>query len=130
MQKEYNITINNNEGNYAGYIFGYVTDEIHYLENFLEENGYGDIKTSEYNNSKYGIVRNLFVEEPYRNNGFGSELMDDLMYKFREGHCVDYIFLICDGLQGNDFGLQKWYEGWGFEVLEDRDKCPLMISYC
>lgn len=130
MQKEYDITIDNDEGKYAGSIFGYVADEIHYLENFLEENGYGDVKTSEYKNSKYGIICNLFVEESDRNSGLGYELMNDLMYKFCEGHHVDYIFLVSDGLESNDFNLQKWYESWGFEVLEDRDKCPLMINYC
>lgn len=130
MQKEYDITINGDDDNYIGSIFGYVADEIHYLQNYLKKHGYGDIDLSEFKDCKYGIICNMFVEKPYRNDGVGYELMDDISYKFREEHHVDYMFLICDGLEQNDFDLQSWYESWGFEVIEDRNKCPLMIAYC
>lgn len=128
IQKEYDIIINTDNGDYAGSIFGYASDEIHYLKNYLAKHDYDDIDLNEFKGSTYGIICNMFVKEDFRNNGIGYELMDDISYKFREIHNVDYIFLICDGLEHNDFDLQKWYESWGFEVIKNRNNCPLMIA--
>ena len=38
-----------------------------------------------------------------------------------------YLFLICDNIEHNEFSLQKWYESYGFKVITNKFKCPLMV---
>lgn len=118
-------------GKEVGIIYGYTTDEEEIVENFLEANDYfiedGDVSIDLFKGKTVGIIKSLHVDENHRGNGYGTNLLENMLY-FLEG--VDIIFLICDNLEHNDFSLQSWYEDYGFHVVLDKFNCPLMIKNC
>lgn len=79
------------------------------------------------NAEKIGIVGSMFVEDEFRNCGYGTELLNCAMdrMEFLE---ADIIILIADNLEDNNFSLVEWYISKGFEVLDTEEKeLPLMI---
>ena len=127
MYQEYDLVQNNDKEEYAGSIFGFVTEDIDRLEQFLFLNNYDDFNVANYNGKRFGIIVDIHVEPEERNEGYGRSLIEQLLYIFQNEHNTDCVFLVCDGIADNDFNLLKWYESFGFEVISDKFDCPLML---
>lgn len=129
MYEEFEIDRNDNPE--EGSIFGYISDNDINFFNFLEKNDYyeEDFDSLEkYKNCTKAYICNLYVDEEYRGNGNGGHLMDEILEQmFYSLPDVKFVFLVCDNIESNNFSLQKWYESYGFEVIADKFKCPLMV---
>lgn len=79
------------------------------------------IRNANYNN--IAIIKNINVEEDYRGQGLGRELLEN----FIDG--VDIAILISDKyeIQNDGFVLEKFYEGSDFEKVCDGSGGSLMI---
>ncbi|MBQ8998174.1 MAG: GNAT family N-acetyltransferase [Clostridium sp.] len=126
-----NDTILDDNGAYIASIEAYISDDIEQLINFCEKNDYfeGDnnFSLSDYKGSCFGVISSLNVAKEHRGNGYGDELLDHTIYKM-ENNSVDYVFLIADGIQKNNFDIIKWYnEVFGFEIIANLSNCPLMV---
>ena len=131
MSELLNDTILDNNGAYIASIEAYISDDIEQLINFCEKNDYfeGDNNFSldKYKDSCFGVISSLNVAKEYRGNGYGDELLDHTIYKMKNSS-VDYVFLVADGIQKNNFDIIKWYnEVFGFEIIANLSNCPLML---
>lgn len=119
----------NNNGEMVGSIFGYITDDLEIINNFLESNDYfsdeDNLNLSKYKGNRIGVIKNLYVDKEFRNDGRGNDLMNSILHDF-DLYDVTHILLVCDNIESNDFNLQSWYESFGFKIIKDKFNCPLM----
>ena len=128
MYQEFDIVMNGNSE--EGSIFGYISDCDDNFLNFLENNDYfeEDFDSLEkYKNCIKAYICNMYVNEEYRGDGNGKYLMNEILEDMYYSNSANYVFLICDNIESNDFSLQKWYESYGFKVIKDKYNCPLMV---
>jgi len=59
----------------------------------------------------YGLLEDVFVEEKFRKQGVGTELVKAVIEKAKELSCYK---LICTSREGKE-SVHQWYEGMGFE---------------
>jgi hypothetical protein len=112
-----------------GNIFGVVHYDREHLNNWINNekvNSNFDSKSDE-DLFPVGILKNINVNEEYRNQGYGNELFDRFIEE--TSHC-SYIVLIADTSekQMGDFDLVKWYERKGFHIFGESGGMPVMIS--
>lgn len=74
---------------------------------------------------KVAMIENLYVEPYYRMKGYGSRLLKNFIRKAKESK-VNYIILMADKTEDNLFDLVKWYESYGFKLVQDDDEFSLM----
>jgi len=74
-----------------------------------------------------GILKNINVEEEYRGQGFGLDLMDSFLVEC--SHC-SYITLIADldEEQRENFNIVDWYKSFGFSIFGKSGKNIVMIK--
>ena len=74
------------------------------------------------------FLKNMYVEEDFRGQGYGNNLLSWFIEEARaEGASI--IILESDEYESNAFGLTAWYEGYGFEVMDTEDDLPIMILF-
>lgn len=102
----------------GGNAFGYVSDNLTYLKNFLEKEGISlhtvSAQYSEWLDEKFAILKSLHVEEEFRNQGFGTDLVNTFLEEALLNE-ASIVFLIVDVDAQNEFDLVTWYEGFDFE---------------
>lgn len=124
------VFISLDEDTEEGGVDGYVTNARKdvQLKNYLEE--HGCLEAAPLITSKYGIVsilRNIWVDEEYRNEGFGSELLNEFILN-SELNDAEAIVLVADRTEENSMDIIKWYEGFDFEVIYGKDSdFPVML---
>jgi len=72
-----------------------------------------------------GILKNINVDEDYRNQGFGVDLLENFLTEC--SHC-QYIVLIADTSEENDFNIIDWYKSYGFNIFGESGGMPVMIK--
>lgn len=121
----------NINGEDYGDIFGYVADNFDQLEYYCEVQDFynkEDIDLDRYKGSKFGIIVSLHIDEGYRGNGYGTELMEGIISDM-EYLKVDYIFIVADGIEPNKFNTVEWYKNkFGFNPLIEKFNCTLMVK--
>lgn len=114
-----------------GCVYGYVVDSsAENLENWMEDKGYS--KTSlQYIRSNYkrvAIIKNLWMEEEHRGQGYGTKLMEEAIEEAQQLG-AKAILLEADTGEQNAFDLVQWYKDvFGFRVVEKENSYPLMIK--
>lgn len=73
------------------------------------------------------VLKNLWVEEEERGQGYGTELMELFLSAVQEED-IRHVYLIADNLEENAFNLVSWYESYGFRKITPKDECPLMYA--
>lgn len=117
------INIDSDEGN----IFGVVHFDRERLNNWAEKEriqpGFDTIPDDEL--FPIGILKNINVSEEYRGQGVGGELFDNFMIEC--SHC-QYVVLIADTGEENDFDIIDWYKRKGFAIFGESGGIPVMIK--
>ena len=113
-----------------GNIFGYVvdTDEVQLVNYFVDNHGVPEdiIATIQAKYDTVAIARGMHVDDDYRNQGHGTELMNSFIEEAAsEG--AQAVLAIADALEDNEFDLVKWYESWGFETVAQTGSGPFMV---
>ena len=70
------------------------------------------------------ILKNINVEEEARNQGTGT----DLLQQFLDKAYNMPILLISDEGEENAFGLTSWYEKYGFEYIGESGGYPVLLK--
>lgn len=70
------------------------------------------------------ILKNINVYEDQRNRGFGNDGMELFLDETDDANSV---ILLADTGESNNFELEKWYEGFGFQTIGLAGGLPLMI---
>jgi len=113
----------------GGALEGYVVDTTapqlkNYLQSQHADQQLSSILAKKFN--RIGIIRNLYVDEDFRGQGIGNDLMDYAINQaFDNG--AESILLISDTSEDNQFNLTKWYEGFGFEIVGNAAGDPIML---
>lgn len=112
------ISIESDNGSIEGYKISSTEEQLKnwFVKRSFEEPKYDTPVTIAFLNS-------LYVNEDERSNGEGTFLIESFLSECDE---CNYIFLECDTGEQNEFNLQKWYEGFGFEVFIEA-KYPILI---
>ena len=119
-------TIEHHHGSIEGYVCG--GQDVNW-KNFIEgENLPGTfIEIIEAENlERIGVIKTLYVDEDARNQGIGTELMDDAMSLYDQ-HGADIVILFAGTREENNFDLVEWYETYGFESIDDSPDVTFMI---
>lgn len=120
------ISFENEGGSIEGYFHLNTSENIY---NYFEEHSVPSEMISFMKDQKeifvVGLIRNFWVDEDMRNQGYGSELFDKAVSTLTEN--CDLVFLISDTADENNFDLTKWYESFGFETLYNTASGPLMV---
>lgn len=111
---------------------GYITENIEQVLNYMRSRRRGVSEISCFHDllvdNKVGLLKNLFVDELSRREGFGSQLVREFIEEC-EKHKVNFIVLEVDTSEINDFSLEEWYKSFGFiKTQEQGDKYPLMVK--
>lgn len=117
------------EGNVNAYIVPSKEDNLKnwFLQNFdyLDKIEIDDFINAIKNNSKdILIIKNLNIDEEYQGNGYGSQIIEQLM-----DEDFDTSILIADitESQKEGFKIEKFYNAVGFKSVIEQDKYPIMI---
>lgn len=114
-----------------GSIYGYVVDtEADNLSNWLEDRNFskGSLQTIRSKYSRVAILLSIQVDEGFRNQGIGSELLNHFIYDAFNIYGADVIILEADTEESNNISIVDWYEGHSFDILErNRNYYPLML---
>ena len=118
-----------NQSNEGGSLEGYVvpTDKPQ-LTNYLTSQGASHqlIQQLSQQFSIIGIIRNMYIDDDMRGQGYGSDLMDNAIDDaFNNG--AEAIVLVADTHEENEIDLVKWYENYGFVVVGDASGDPVML---
>jgi GNAT superfamily N-acetyltransferase len=118
-----------NQDGEGGSLEGYVVDtDQPQLFNYLESQGADPVLAKKIAKKfkRIGIIRNMYVDEEYRNQGLGTDLVSDAINDaFLEG--AQAILLVSDEGESNEFNLTKWYQGFGFKKIGMAGTDPVMI---
>ena len=115
-----------------GSLEGYVVDTAQpQLKNYLTAQGADDqlIDSIADRFSRIAIIRNIWVDEDYRNSGIGSSLLESAINAaFAAG--AEAIVLVADLNEDNEQlgkSLDTWYQGWGFKTIGHAGNDPIML---
>ena len=117
------------QSNEGGSLEGYVvsTDQPQ-LINYFHAQG-APTQLAEKLMSKFsviGVIRNLYIDDEMRGQGYGSDLLDNAIdAAFNNG--AEAIVLIADTSESNQIDLVKWYQNYGFEIIGNASGDPIMI---
>lgn len=118
-----------NQSNEGGSLEGYVVDtDKPQLTNYLKSQGADEslIKQLIEQFTTIGIVRNMYIDDEMRGQGYGSDLMNNAIDDaFNEG--AEAIVLVADIHEENAINLVNWYKNYGFEVIGDAHGDPVML---
>ena len=73
------------------------------------------------------ILKNMNVNDDSRNQGYGKKAIQKFLNESKE---ANYVILISDGGETNNFNLQEWYERLGFESIGETgyySRFPVML---
>jgi len=70
------------------------------------------------------ILKNINIEEEYRNQGYGNQGMREFLDAVYE---AKNIFLMVDIGESNSFILLEWYKSFGFEQVGRAGDYPVMM---
>lgn len=123
-------SINQEDDN--GSLEGYVVDTAQpQLKNYLTAQGAdSDLIDSIANKfSRIAIIRNIWVDDDYRNSGIGSSLLESAINEaFAAG--AEAIVLVADLNEDNEQlgkSPDAWYQGWGFKTIGKAGNDPIML---
>ena len=112
-----------------GNIYGVVHHDREHLNNWIESERVLADFSSIHDEELFpiGILKNINVNEEYRNQGYGNKLFDRFIEE--TSHC-SYITLIVDVSeeQKDGFDLIDWYKRRGFSIFGKSGGMPVMIS--
>lgn len=128
LSQYYNQKEHGFEGSYEAYI---VDTNAENLKNFLNtevgDNGsiYNIIKKEV---DKILVIKNLNIDEDFQGQGYGSELLYELLENAKSYGAHDAV-LLCDlnESQKSGFSLTQFYENHDFSILCQPHDCPLMF---
>lgn len=110
-----------------GSVHGVIHFDREHLNNWVEKEkiqpGFDTIPDDEL--FPIGILKNINVDEEYRNQGFGIDLMENFLTEC--SHC-SYVVLIADTGEENNFNLIDWYKSFGFAIFGESGGMPVMIK--
>jgi GNAT superfamily N-acetyltransferase len=115
------------KGSYEGYTCNNNdTNLINFAENEIRDFDNINLFTNHFSKyQKVAIFKSLYVEENFRNQGIGNELVSNFIEE-ASSKGADVIYLIADEYETNEIDLIKWYESFGFEKLLYTVSGPLM----
>lgn len=125
----YESMISIDQSNDGGSLEGYVVDtDQPQLKNYLSAQHAStklivDLVTRF---NRIAIIKNLYVEDEYRNRGFGRDLLDSAIDAAYDSD-AEAIVLIADTHEENAFDLINWYKNYGFEIIGYADRNPVML---
>jgi len=118
-----------NQSNEGGNLEGYVVDsDKPQLTNYLSSQG-ADNNLINQLKQKYktiAIIRNMYVDEDQRGQGYGNQLVSDAIDDAAGNH-ANAIICVADIGEDNAIDLVKWYENFGFEVVGKAGSDPVMV---
>jgi predicted GNAT family N-acyltransferase len=117
------------QSNKGGNLEGYVVDsDKPQLTNYLSSQG-ADNNLINQLKQKYktiAIIRNMYVDEDQRGQGYGNQLVSDAIDD-AVGSLADAIICVADMSEDNNINLVQWYENFGFEVIGKAGSDPVMV---
>lgn len=117
------------QSNKGGNLEGYVVDsDKPQLTNYLSSQG-ADNNLINQLKQKYktiAIIRNVYVDEDQRGQGYGNQLVSDAIDD-AAGNLADAIICVADMSEDNNINLVQWYENFGFEVIGKAGSDPVMV---
>ena len=118
-----------NQDDEGGNLEGYVVDtDQPQLFNYLESQGAASelAKKIAKKFKRIGIIRNMYVDEEYRNQGVGTDLVNGAIDDaFLSG--AQAILLVSDEGERNEFDLTRWYQDFGFKKIGVAGSDPVML---
>jgi GNAT superfamily N-acetyltransferase len=117
------IDIDTDEGN----IFGVIHHDREHLNNWIEKERIQPNLDTIPDDELFpiGILKNIDVDEEYRNEGVGGDLLDSFITEC--SHCK-YIILIADTGEENGFDIIDWYKSNDFAIWGESGGMPVMIK--
>lgn len=126
LSKEYT----EEEYGFSGYFEGYIVNpkKENNLIVFLESEfaSYQLISAVKKINDDILVVKNIFIDEDFRGQGFGSEVFEEII-----SHSLNNKIILCadtDEVQNDGFDLIKFYQSYGFDIIERSESNPFMVS--
>lgn len=117
------------QSNKGGNLEGYVVDsDKPQLTNYLSSQG-ADNNLINQLKQKYktiAIIRNMYVDEDQRGQGYGNQLVNDAIDD-AAGNLADAIICVADMSEDNNINLVQWYQNFGFEVIGKAGSDPVMV---
>ena len=117
------------QSNKGGNLEGYVVDsDKPQLTNYLSSQG-ADNNLINQLKQKYKtivIIRNMYVDEDQRGQGYGNQLVNDAIDD-AAGNLADAIICVADMSEDNNINLVQWYKNFGFEVIGKAGSDPVMV---
>ena len=119
------IDQHNDDGSLDGYVVDTDQEQVgnYLLSQGVSQSRIDDLRAS-YN--RLGIIKNMWVDEESRGQGIGNDLMSGAIDDAYDSG-AQAIILIADMGEQNEFNLVKWYENFGFELLDKANTDYLMI---
>ena len=110
----------------GGSLSGVVHNDIRRVLNWAEKERTSPetIETIGTLKAPIAILKNIHVEEESRNQGIGT----DLLQQFLDKAYNMPILLISDEGEENAFGLTNWYEKYGFEYIGESGGYPVLLK--
>jgi len=109
---------------------GYVvnTDQVQ-IPNWLAKNSYDPKFVNhirQYN--RVAFFTNMYVADSQRGQGLGNNFVQQFIDEASTLN-ADAIYLSADTgeIQDSGFDLVKWYENWGWEIIDNSTGYPLMV---
>lgn len=117
-----------NDG-FEGYMLAYTINpsKENNLSNFLRDEGIPEafINQIERINDDILVIKNIYVDEEYRGNGYGNEILEELLSHSLSGKAI--LIADKDETQQEGFNLITFYNSYGFtSALKQNDS--LMVS--
>lgn len=117
------------QSNDGGSLEGYVVDtDQPQLANYLKSQGAPNqlIARLIQQFTRIGIIRNMYVDDSLRGQGYGTKLVDGAISEaFDSG--AQAIVLVADIHEDNNIDLVKWYGNYGFVVIGSASGDPVML---
>lgn len=76
-----------------------------------------------------GILKNLFVDEEFRSQGYGSDLIAELMDEAWRAGAKTLLLEADIGDTSNVIALEPWFQSFGFETIGYSNGYPIMILH-
>jgi len=119
------ITIEEDYGSIEGFAVSTNEENVFIFlegEDYLEE--WGELSK----NQRVAVVKNFYVEEEERGNGYGTELLDAFLSE-ADFHDVDKVILIADMTENNQMNLMEWYQNRDFQVISNKNSNYPLMGY-
>lgn len=117
-----------NDG-FEGYMLAYTINpsKENNLSNFLRDEGIPEafINQIERINDEILVIKNIYVDEEYRGNGYGNEILEELLSHSLSGKVI--LIADMDETQQEGFNLIAFYNSYGF-ISPLKQNNALMVS--